>query len=331
MLQYVNSVLVGKVQNATARTLANAVAGDIIMFDANGAIIDTEQKAADATEMKLGLVTGQTRDYVNPQDGAVKQVKVIKYTNLIPKNSIRTYNEFVYKAASEDKIVIAFNSFVPVIGNRYVLRIIYKDLYEHPGQFTHTYEVIANTATLKDLVEAFANQINKDNRRRVVATEDDSNLTLTALPKDDNEGKESINIYTQVSMEAVIYYTNPSATGFASKNKYPLEGVTVTKTPGTPGKGNAKIIRDREQAALSYRGITNRTWWPVIKPELNVNLSTQYDGAIIEFEPEHRTAEDGFRKTKQSVEVYADHNTTALAASMIGKQIKAFVTGAVSA
>lgn len=326
MLQYVNSVLVGKVQGTTAKTLATAVAGDILMFDNTGAIISTEANAAAANEIKLGLVTDKVQNYTNPSTGASTSIKVIKYTNLIPKNSIRTYNKFAYKAASEDVIVINFGSFTPVIGNRYVLRIIYKDLYEHPGQFTHTYEVIANTAVLKDLVESFAKLINRDSRRRVVATENDSSITLTALAKDDNEGKESINIYTQVDMEAVIYYTDPSATGFASKNKYPLAGVTITKTPGTPGLGNPKVIRDREQAALSYKGITNRTWWPVIKPELNVNLSGKYDGAVIEFEPEHRTAEDGFRKTKQSVEVYVE-NTTTFAASLIGKQIEAFING----
>lgn len=325
MLQYVNSVLVGKAQSATAKTLATAAAGDILMFDATGAVIATEALAAAANEVKLGLVTANTQDYVKA-DGTTDAIKVIKYTNLIPKNAIRTSNAFAFAAVVEDKIVFDFKTFVPVIGNRYVLRIIYKDLYEHPGQFTHTYEVIANSATLADLINAFALQINKDTRRRVLATKTATVLTITALAKNDNEGKESINIYTQVDMDAVMYYTNPSATGFASKNKYPLASATITKTAGTPGIGNPKLIRDREQAALSYKGITNRTWWPVIKPELNVDLSKKYDGTIIEFEPEHRTAEDGFRKTKQSVEVYVD-NTTALSATMIGKQIKAFVSG----
>lgn len=328
MLQYVNSVLVGKVQSATAKTIDNAVAGDILMFDKTGAVISTAAAAAAATEMKLGLVSGKTQDYTAP-DGTAKSIKVVQYSNLIPKNSIRSFAPFTYVAPAEDKIVIDFGTFAPVIGDRYVLRIIYRDLYEHPGQFTHTYEVVATSADLTALIDTFAAQINRDNRRRVVATKTASSITLTALAKSDNEGKESINIYTQVSMEAVLYFTSPSATGFASKNKYPLDGVTVVKTPGTSGKGNPKLIRDREQAALSYRGVTNRTWWPVIKPELNVNLLGKYDGSVIEFEPEHRTAEDGFRKTKQSVEIYAE-NTTALASTMIGKQIAAFISGKAS-
>lgn len=325
MLQYVNTVLVGGAQSATAKTMANAVAGDILMFDATGAVIDTPAKAAAASEVKFGLITGKVQSYVKA-DGTTASIKVATYSNLIDRKSIRGYVPFTYSAAKEDKIVITMTDFVPVIGNRYVLRLIYKDLYEHPGQFTHTYEVIANTAVLKDLIDKLALQINKDTRRRVLATAAATTITLDALAKDDNEGKESINIYTQVNVQAVMYYTNPNATGFASKNKYPLAGVTIVKTVGTSGKGNPKLIRDREQAALSYRGIMNRTWFPVIKPELNVDLSKAYDGFVIEFEPEHRTAEDGFRKTKQSVELYAQ-NSLALASTMIGKLTKSFVDG----
>lgn len=325
MLQYVNSVLVGKAQSANAKTMADAVAGDVLMFNNQGALISTPAEAASADAIKLGLVTGKTQSYVKA-DGTTEDIKVLQYSNIIPKNSIREYNPFTFMALKEDKITIDFGAFTPVVGNRYVLRIIYQDLYEHPGQFTHTYEVIASSDTLSKLIDRFVLQINKDTRRRVVATKTDSTIVLTALPKNDNEGKESINIYTQVSMIAVLYYTNPNATGFASKNKYPLDGVTVSKVAGTPGKGNAKLIRDREQAALSYKGIMNRTWFPVIKPELNVNLNGKYDGFVIEFEPEHRTAEDGFRKTKQSVEVYVE-NGTALSASMIGKLVKSFVDG----
>lgn len=326
MLQYVNTVLVGGAQSATAKTMANAVAGDILMFDNTGSVIDTTAKAAAANEVKFGLVSDKVASYVKA-DGTTANIKVLSYSNLIDRGSIRTYNPFVFSAAKEDKVVISFAAdFTPVIGNRYVLRIIYIDLYEHPGQFTHTYEVIAATTKVTDLIDRMTLQINKDTRRRVIATKTATSITLDALVKTDNEGKESINIYTQVNMEAVMYYTNPNATGFASKNKYPIAGLTIVKTSGTSGKGNAKLIRDREQAALSYKGITNRTWWPVIKPELNVDLSKSYDGFVLEFEPEHRTAEDGFRKTKQSVEIYAQ-NTPALATTMIGKLAKSFVDG----
>ena len=125
-------------------------------------------------------------------------------------------------------------------------------------------------------------------------------------------------------LDARMYYTNPSATGFASKNKYPIDAIEVTKTAGSPGKGNPKLIRDKEQAALGHKGILSRTHFPVIKPELLVDLSKSYDGFVMEFEPTHRNAEDNFSKTKQSVEVYFD-NTVEYADSLIKVLLTAFL------
>lgn len=324
MLQHVNSVLVGAQQGtSTLTSTALSTPGAIVMVDRNGALITNVAGATAADEMKLGLVSSTTQNYTNPADGTIKTINLVQYTNSVKKGDITNYEAFVYSAPFEDVVTISGASAVAVVNYRYVIRIIYRDLYEHPGQFTHTYEQFANTTSISDLFTAFANQINNDPRRRCTASVANSILTLTALPKDDNNGKESINIYTRVNMTAVMYYTNPDAAGFASKNKYVIPNVEIGKVPGSNGKGYNKVVRDREQAALGYRGITFRTWWPIIKPELNVDLTKNYDGAIIEFEPTHATAEDDFRKTKQTIEVYVD-NTTALASSMIGQQIAAF-------
>ena len=327
MLQYVNSVLVGKAQAATVGSKTNA--GDIIMIDDKGALIADAAGAAAAKKIKLGLVSADTLSYADAS-GVDHNVNIIKYSNYITPDAIVSYKPLSYSAPIQDSIVINASSATIKAGNRYVLRLIYRDLYEHPGQFTHTYEYIAaDNDNAEAVMTAFMKMINKDTRRRCTASVTGAVLTLTALAKDDNEGKESINIYTRVNMEARMWFTNPSATGFASKNKYPLDGVTISKTAGFNGIGYWKEVRDREQAALSYRGITNRTWWPVIKPELNVEVDGQYDGCVIEFVPEHANAEDSFSKTKQSVEVYFK-NTVAFASTMIGKQIAAFYSRSAS-
>lgn len=328
MMQYVNTVLVGKTQGTTIsqNTVNEMAAGSIVMVDADGVLIKTTADAEAADVIKLGLITDRVINYTTPA-GAAATIKDVVYSNYIPKNSVKSMVKTSFAATVEDKITFNFGSFTPVKGHRYVLRIVYKDLYEHPGQYTHTYEVVCKGTDLKaDIIDKFVALINKDIRRRCVATSTSSTIVLTAMPKDDNEGKESINIYTRVIMEATMYYTDPSAVGFASKNKYPLIGLTITKAAGTDGKGNPKIVRDREQAALGYKGILNRTWWPIIKPELNVDLSKSYDSIVIEFEPTHANAEDSFRKTKQSVEVYID-NSAAIATTMIYKMIDAFVNG----
>lgn len=327
-MQYVNTVLVGTAQGTTitANDVNSMNAGSIAIVDESGKLIKTQADAAAAKTIKFGLVTNRVLNYTAP-NGSAATLKDVTYSNYIPKNAIKAFAVTEYAASSEDVVTFNFATFVPVVGHRYVLRIIYKDLYEHPGQYTHTYEVIAKGTNLKtDLIDKLTKEINKDSRKRCVATSTASSIVLTAMPKDDNEGKESINLYTQVNMEATMYYTDPSAAGFASKNKYPLIGLSIAKVAGTPGKGNPKLIRDKEQAALGYRGILNRTWWPIIKPELNVDLSKTYDGFVIEFEPVHANAEDSFRKTKQSVEVYVDH-TTAIKTTMLYKLVDAFVNG----
>lgn len=327
-MQYVNTVLVGGVQGTTitANDINSMAAGSIAMVDETGKLIKTQVDANAAKSIKLGLVTNRVINFAKP-DGTASTIKDITYSNYIPKGTVKHAMVSEYTAVTEDVIALNFGTFIPVVGHRYVFRIIYKDMIEHPGQYTHTYEVVAKSANLKTgLIDRLVKEINKDSRRRCTAIGAASSITLTALPLDNNEGKESINWYTRVNMEATMYYTDPSAAGFASKNKYPLIGLTIVKTPGTNGKGNPKLIRDREQSALGYRGILNRTWWPIIKPELNVDLTKTYDGLVIEFEPTHANAEDSFSKTKQSVELYLDH-TAAIKTTMIYKLVDAFVNG----
>ena len=75
-----------------------------------------------------------------------------------------------YVAPTEDVIEIAFSGSTIEVGHRFVLRLVYGDLYEAPGQFTHTYEVIATTTSTAALAAAFMAKINKHVSRRVDAS-----------------------------------------------------------------------------------------------------------------------------------------------------------------
>lgn len=328
MMQNVNTVLVGnatqKTSYAGTETVAGLGAGEIFMEDQNGVIINATGDVTAATAVRFGLKTGNTLTYTD-LSGNEASVNEIKYSAFIKKGSIKKVTKQEYTAPAEDSILFDFTGVTPVVGNRYVVRFIYRDLYEHPGQFTKTYEVIATTNVLADLVAALKNRINKDMGRRITISSGDSyatNFTATAKVKNDNEGKESINIYTQVSMTAVAYYTNPSATGFASKVKYPIASLDISKTTGNPGKGFWKQVRDVEQAALAYKGITYRTSWPysLLKPTLKVDETLTYDSMIIEFENTYLTPDNQLNShTKQTVEIYTKAAGTANA-------IEGFVT-----
>ena len=230
-----------------------------------------------------------------------------------------------YEAPVEEKIEIDLTSATVVIGHRYVLRIVYKDMYEAPGQFTHTYEAIATTETADDLGNALLKKINKHANRRVNATFASHKLTLTALPKDDNEGVYSLNEYSVVSMEASLYVTIPGA--LLSNVPEAVPGATITKTAGKPGKGYWKQVRDMEVRMLGYKGHVFTDAYPAIEPKRNVEEGSTYDYFTIENDNLYLSPDNQYIKTTPlTTEVYIEHNTTNKT-SVFAKALKAFITG----
>ena len=80
----------------------------------------------------------------------------------------------------------------------------------------------------------------------------------------------------------------------------------MDKVPGKQYEASAKLVRDREAQAMGYDGILNRGegTWPIIKPAMEADINAQYDALTLEFENMYRAADDIFRKTKQTLEVY---------------------------
>ena len=57
--------------------------------------------------------------------------------------------------------------------------------------------------------------------------------------------------------------------------------------------------------ALAYKGITYRTTWPIVKPELNVNLSSTYDTLVIESTNSYQSPDNQYvKETDVATEVY---------------------------
>lgn len=133
-------------------------------------------------------------------------------------------------------------------------------------------------------------------------------ICLTAMKYDDDESVDSINWYNKVRFNANMYYTDPAAEGWESLNKHFITGAKIDKIPGKTCEASNKLVRDREAQAMGYDGILNRGegTWPIIKPAMNTSLdsSVHYNAITLEFENTYRTADDLFRKTKQTVEIY---------------------------
>ena len=327
MITSVHSVLIGKQAPASYTTVDALAVGDVALFDENKALIKTAADAVNANSLYVG-VAGEKMNVTMP-DGTVAQKANIDFSTEIQKASKPSAVIGEYVAPVEEKIVITLTDATIIAGNRYVLRIVYKDMYEAPGQFTHTYEAIATTETADDLGNALLKKINKHANRRVNATFASHKLTLTALPKDDNEGVYSLNEYSVVSMEASLYVTIPGA--LLSNVPEAVPGATITKTAGKPGKGYWKQVRDMEVRMLGYKGHVFTDAYPIVEPKRNVTEGASYNYITIENDNLYLSPDNQYIKTTPlTTELYVEESAN-LSASQFVKNLKAFITGVNSA
>lgn len=325
MITRVDTVLIGKKCPASCTTVDALAKGDVALFDQNKALITTAADAVNASTVYVG-VAGDNMTITLPNGTTATTTKrMVEYSNAIQKASKPSYVMGDYKAPVAEKIEIDLTSAKPVIGHRYVLRIVYKDLYEAPGQFTHTYETVATSEVADDLGNALLKKINKHANRRVSATFANRKLTLTAMEKDDNEGVNSLNEYSVVSMEASLYVTIPGA--LLSNVPEAVAGATIKKTAGHPGKGFWKQVRDMEVRMLGYKGHVFTDAYPIIEPKRFVTEGATYDYFTIENDNLYLSPDNQYIKTTPlTTEVYVEHaegNKT----SVFAKALKAFITG----
>lgn len=317
MISYVNTVFVSKTNNPSViEASALKGASDTILAENAGKFVFDEKNGL----FRIGFV----KDGVLRVHGTKTETyaNIVKWSNWIDKNYIKSATFMLadaYKAntnlAKEDTITIDFtgcddndpNEFAQ--GNRrIVVRLTFKDMPTRFRKWTESYEYITKPGDkAEQIAKAFATIITDQYKRaRVDAKASAGVLTLTAMPYDDDNSVDTINVANKVRFNANVYYTNPQAAGFASDNKYFPTGLTINKKEGYNDPMSAKNVRDREAQAMGYEGILNRgcCTWPIIKPAMTTDLSKKYDGITIEFETKYRAADDIQRHTKQTIEIY---------------------------
>ena len=321
MIQHVNTVLIGKTLPSAYTTADALTAGDVALFDQNRAIIKTAADAAKATSLYIGVAQNKVK--VTMPDGSVADKANIKFGNEIQKNSNPSAVIGKYVAPVQDKIVITLTDATIIAGHRYVLRIVYKDMYEAPGQFTHTYEVFAANTTAADLAAAIVKKINKHANRRVNASASAAVITLTAMEKDDNNGVYSLNEYSVVDMEASLYVTIPGA--ILSNQPDAIPGATIVKTPGNPGKGYWKQVRDAEVRYMGYQGHVFTGAYPEVVQDRMVEQDATYDYITVENDNKYLSNDNQYIKTTPlTTELYVKHST-GFASSIVAKGIENFI------
>lgn len=322
MITRVDTVLIGKNCPASYTTADALAAGDVAMFDQDRKIIKTAADAVKASALYIGVA--QDKVTVTKPDGTTEQKANIEFSNAIQKDSKPSAVIGTYVAPVQEKIVITLTNATIVAGNHYVLHIVYKDMFEDPGQFTHTYEVFAESATAADLATAIVKKINKHANRRVQASAYAAVITLTAMEKDDNEGVYSINEYSVVSMDASLYETIPGA--LLSNYPKAVAGATIVKTPGNPGKGYWKQVRDREARQMGYKGHVFTGAYPEVEQVRKVVAGDTYDYATIENDNLYLSNDNQYIKTTPILtELYVKAGT--LENSVLAKGLQAFISG----
>ena len=313
MLQKVNTVLVGKFP-ASYTTVDALNVGEIAMFDENGALITSADGVTSSDKVRFGLVDKKIS--VTLPDGTLSTKNAINYSQFIDRSRVTNPSTALvpYSAAKQDVYTLNFSGVTVSEDARYAIKLVYRDLSQYKFQVTKTYDFYAvSGTTAANLAAGLVKAINSDKERRVSATLSTSTITLTALPVSDNEGKNSINEYSQVSMDVYAYKTVTST--FLYYKQIIPTGLVVTKISSSdPGTGNPKIVRDRESTALAYRGATNRLYFPgnIKYPELKVDLSKTYDTLVLEWDNLYRSPDNQYVKdTPLAVEIYAEAGTAA--------------------
>ena len=328
MNTYVNNVMISNLATGAIATAKPAdTATNTAVADAGKFIfMNCEDGTVGATitgkVVKVGLIQNKRQPKVDYSTGATTYEPVIKWSNEIKKADVRGLHKKEYKDETEDTVEIKFKNMstqmktkLGMAGKRIIVRLTFKDMPHRFRKWTESYEYVTKDGdNEKNLPEKLANLINKQYKRaRVIASAvvegsgtDKTTLKIEALPYDDDDSVMSISPANKVRFVANVYFTDPSASGFASKNKYFIDGVVIKKTEGHDGECNWKHVRDREYWAQGYEGILNRGegTWPIIRPDMEVQKGAKYDSLTLEFENSYRAADDIVRKTSQCLEIY---------------------------
>lgn len=341
MITYVNSVLVS---NKNGETLATAeelkgkakkedlkpLVGKFVFMNCDPAkqdgtaIEDVYKMDTAADRFKIGVVTSDSFQKVDKL-GNVTFVPVVKWSNIINVADIKSVAKLDYKEDSEDEITIDFSDVAPETldllaqgGCPVVLRLTFKDMPMRYRKWTESYSYVTKVGdTVQEIMAGLVKDIIRaPKRQRVYAKINGQKLVLTQMKYDDDESNRTENVYMKGRFDANMYWMNPAAPGWASNNKYDL-GVVFSKKEGVTYPATAKLVRDRERATFDYQGVLHRNCWYDPQPAMVTNLDNKYDGITIEFENQYRTADDLWRRTKQTVEIYASNNGEAMGADQI--------------
>ena len=292
MLQRTNKLLIGKDINRDATVVDGSVItttagstgiadGEVVVLDKNFCVLAAGKTIADTDIIYICQGTGDTFTYSNELGTGVAATRKLKFSDPIEGAKVRKYVGTAYAAATEQTDSWALTGFVPVVGTEYLVRIVYKDMNEHPGQFTQTYRLTATDALLATWVVAMNAKINAHTGRRVDSTTNTTTtLVLTGrhIPEC-TTGNTDIESFRMVEFESFILYVDADGNW---QEIVATSATPCTRVPAEYGSGTGALIRDLERDSWPYRGIVNITMFPWQFPDIDTVYASTYNLITIE-------------------------------------------------
>jgi hypothetical protein len=296
--------VVGGANIVTISASTGLADGEIVVLDKNKNVLADGSTIADTDTIYICQGLTATFDYTNEAGTAVTGARRLTFSDPIVGSKVRTYRGTAYAAKAEQTASVTLTGMTPVVGTEYLVRIIYKDIKEHPGQFTQTYRYVSTTATLDTFGTAIAAKINAHTGRRVQATYTTGTDVLLLTAKEIPEccsTLDDIDEFSMVDFEVRYVYVN-SAGNWVT---WPSTSTTVTYTATTYGNGNWEQVRDAEKLAAGYVGNDNKTHFPVLKKDWETVVDETYDLIIIEHEnPYLAPNNQGYETARLATNIY---------------------------
>jgi hypothetical protein len=301
MLNRVDKLLIGKDISRTASLILykadgmpNLADGEIVVLDKNMKIMSAGATISDSDTIYIIQGTGDTYDYADADGTAVTSVRRFITSDPIEGAKVKNWKGVSYDAKGEKAVSTVLTAWTPDPGTEYILRIVYKDIKEHPGQFTQTYRHIATTTTLDTEAAALAAKVTAHSGARVTCTYTTGTDTLLVTGKAIPECTSSltdIDKFSQVDFDMYLLYVNSSG------NWQNISTTSQTITATDHGQGTWEQVRDLEKAAKGYRGFTNRTTFPVQEPTTYTVKDETYDLLVIESDKSYLSSDSWQRQT----------------------------------
>lgn len=303
MLQKTNKLFIGKDINRDAQvvdganmytiTLSTGLAdGEVVVLDKYKKVLAAGATRTDSDTIFICQATGATYNYSLPNGSAVTGARRVRISDPIKAGLVKSFVGTPYAAKAEQVTTFDVTALAAVVVNtEYILRVVYKDMNEHPGQFTATYRHTPAVDTLATFTGNMEAAVNAHAGRRVQATSTGTTIVLTGLPiPDSTTGLTDIDKFSMVSFDAYLLYVDTNDS---------WQECTITSkvtTAADYGVGTWELMRDMEKECWGYLGITNRTHFPYSLPDACVVKSATYNVIQIEHDNDYLSPDNQYTK-----------------------------------